>query len=202
MMVRAALLRRLARDRSGASALEFGLLAPAMLLVMLGLIDLARVATARSALEAATIQAARQVAATDCPADRPRRLAASISAGMRSLTGEKDAAPEVESRSYADRFGDVGAPEPFVDDPAAPNRVYDPGESFTDVNGNGQWDADMGVDGSIGGAGEVISYTANLRVRPLIPFLVERLTGRDHYPIRASTVVRNEPVFRDLACAP
>lgn len=201
MMARTALLRCLARSRTGAAALEFGLLAPAMLLVMLGLIDLARVATARSALESATIQAARQLAATECPADRPRRLASAIAQGMRSVIGEKDTAPTVESRSYADRFGDIGAPEPFVDDPAAPNRLYDPGESFTDVNGNGRWDADMGVEGSIGGAGEVISYTATFRVRPLIPFLVEQLAGRDHYPIRASTVVRNEPVFRDLACA-
>lgn len=202
MTSRASTLRRLRQDDAAAAIPELALIAPVMLFLLLGLVDLARVANARSALEAATNRGARQASATDCPAERPDRLAMAVAKAMRAGLGSDGTKPTVETKSYADRFGDVGAPEPYVDDPAAPNGVHDPGESFTDVNGNGQWDADMGVTGSIGGAGDVVSYTVTYRVRPLMPFLVALVTGQDHYPIRASTLVRNEPVFDDRGCAP
>lgn len=186
-------------DTRGAAGLEFGLLAPVLLLLMLGLIDLARVAAARGRLEQATGRAARLVAATDCPNQREAVLSATIRASMSDILGA-DAKPKLESKAYADRFGQVGEPEPFVDDPSVPNGRFDPGEGFTDVNGNGKWDADMGRSGSIGGAGQVVSYTATIEVRSLFPFLADIVTGRDSFPIRAETVIRNEPIFRSTGC--
>lgn len=50
-------------------------------------------------------------------------------------------------------FGDVGKPEPYVDSSPG-NGAYDAGEDFTDINGNGQWDSDMGQAG-LGGPATV-----------------------------------------------
>lgn len=190
----------LARDDRGAAILEFGLLAPVLLLLLFGVIDFARTASARSRLEQAVARAARLVAATNCPKERDALLAASVKTSMEDYLGS-GVQPKLESRAYQDQFGHVGEPEPFTDDPAAPNGQYDPGEAFTDVNGNGRWDSDMGVSGSIGGAGQVVSYTATVTVQPLFPFLAEQITGRSSYQIRAGTVIRNEPVFRSVGCA-
>lgn len=127
-------------------------------------------------------------------------LAAAIKTSMKDYLGS-GAAPKLESKAYKDRFGDVGEPEPFVDDPIAPNGQFDVGETFTDVNGNGQWDRDMGLTDSIGEAGQVVSYTATIAIEPLFPFLAEQITGRATYEIRAATLVRNEPIFRSVGCS-
>jgi Flp pilus assembly protein TadG len=54
-----ALLRRLARARTGATALEFALVAPALLLMLLGLVEVGRAFWMKSALDFAVQEAAR-----------------------------------------------------------------------------------------------------------------------------------------------
>jgi hypothetical protein len=69
------------------------------------------------------------------------------------------------------------------------------------VNGNGKWDPDMGESGSIGGAGQIVSYTATFRVKSMVPWIAKRFgDGSEDYPITATTVMRNEPVFRNTGC--
>lgn len=190
--------RRLASATGGIAAVEFAMIAPVMLLIIMGTIEFGYVSSARSALEAAVIKGARQIAASDCPARRETILRDTVTRAMAHVASADGAAPRIESKSYAGQFGDVGEPEPYND--LNSNERWDADEPFTDVNGNGRWDADMGVSGSVGGAGQVVSYTATFNVRSLVPYVARLYSDLDYHPIRATTVVRNEPLFRTTGC--
>ena len=90
-----------------------------------------------------------------------------------------------------DSFDDIGEPEPFTDQEPM-NGAYDAGEPFSDTNGNGTWDADMGTAG-VGGPGDVVVYTVSYDW-PLLTGMLFSWMGTDgKVPLRASIAVRNEP---------
>lgn len=197
----------LRRDRRGIATTEFALIAPLLITFIAGLMEFSYVGFARASLESATMKGARKVAASDCPAQRQGLLTDTIESAMKEVASSDGQKPQIETKSYGSSFGDVGEPEPFpdndgdnIDEPGENNGQYDPGEPFTDVNGNGQWDKDMGSSGSIGGAGQIVSYTATFKVKSLLPFIARQFAGQDHYAIKATTVIRNEPVFRTTGC--
>jgi Flp pilus assembly protein TadG len=195
------MLGRLSRQQDGIAATEFALVAPVIFTILFGLLELAWVQSARSALESATMKGARLIAASDCPSQREEILRNSIVRGMNHVRSSDGKPPTIESKAYGSAFGDVGEPEPFVDVAPTKNGKYDLGEAYTDVNGNGKWDADMGKSGSVGGAGNVVSYTVTFRVKSMVPWIATKFNdGSDYYPIKATTVIRNEPIFRDTGC--
>ncbi|MEM9685175.1 MAG: TadE/TadG family type IV pilus assembly protein [Pseudomonadota bacterium] len=95
---------------------------------------------------------------------------------------------KVTTLAYTD-FSEVGQPEPYVDNAPA-NGSYDVGEPYTDVNGNGQWDADMGTPG-LGGACDVVVYRVQTEWGLLLGYLAASIGNP--FKIEASTAVRNEP---------
>lgn len=190
---------RLVHDDRGIAAVEFAFVAPVMILMICGFMEYAHVSSARSALESATMRAARAVSATDCPDERDEIMMAIISNGMKSIASTNGGKVDITTKSYDGSFGNVGEPEPFED--LNDNKKWDEGESFTDVNGNGKHDNDMGKTGSIGGAGQVVSYNARFQAASLFKFISQRFNnGSASYTIEASTVIRNEPVFRSSGC--
>lgn len=193
--------RQIWKKEDGLAAVEFALLAPVMILMITGFLELGYVTFARSTLESATLEAARSASATECPANRDEEMRMMIARRMEVITSADGSGPNIVVKAYGGNFSDVHAPEPFTDEETKDrpkNKKWDTGESYTDLNGNGKWDDDIGVDGSLGAAGDVVSYTTSYNVASLVPFLSERLNnGRNYYPITASTVIRNEPVFRD-----
>jgi hypothetical protein len=69
--------------------------------------------------------------------------------------------------------------------------VRDPGECFTDENGNGSWDADPGVSGQ-GSASAVTLYTMTASYPRVFP--VAGLLGwSSSTTISASTLLKNQP---------
>jgi hypothetical protein len=66
-----------------------------------------------------------------------------------------------------------------------------PGEGYTDLNGNDQWDADLGSAGN-GGANDVIVYTVNVEYEPVfaMPMVPLDWSTRE---ISATAVKRNQP---------
>jgi len=61
-----------------------------------------------------------------------------------------------------------------------------------DSNGNGEWDADMGLAG-LGGPNDIVVYTLRYDW-PLMTELLRPLLGADgEFPLKASIAVRNEP---------
>lgn len=97
-------------------------------------------------------------------------------------------ADHITTLVYTD-FSEVGQPEPWIDD-SPNNGSYDVGEAYTDVNGNGQWDADMGTPG-LGGACDVVVYRIETEWGLLLGLLAN--TIGNPVALRASTAVRNEP---------
>jgi hypothetical protein len=88
-------------------------------------------------------------------------------------------------------FDDIGKPEPFTDNAPA-NGSYDTGEAFQDINGNGQWDADMGAAG-LGGPGDIVLYTIQFDWALMTP-LVSPFMGTDGVmKMTSSVAVKNEP---------
>ena len=63
------------------------------------------------------------------------------------------------------------------------------GEGFTDTNGNGEWDEDMGLEG-VGDADSVVLYRVTYEVAPATPF-TESLLGR--FTLVSTAAVRNAP---------
>lgn len=189
---------RLLRNDRGIAAVEFAFVAPIMILMICGFMEYAHVSSARSTLEAATMRAARAVSATDCPDERDEIMMGIITNGMKTVPSANGGVVDIVTKSYGGSFGDVGEPEPFDD--LNDNGKWDEGESYTDVNGNGKHDNDMGKTGSIGAAGQVVSYNATFQVASLFNFIALEYNGSSVYEIEASTVIRNEPVFRSSGC--
>ena len=191
-------LRRLLRDRSGVTIIEFAFVAPVMIVLLSGLLEFGYVAFARSTLESAILDASRSARVAECPGEAAELIEAEVVRRMDAVISHDGEPPVLTVRSYGAEFGNVGNPEPFNDLDASGS--FDPGEPYTDINGNAQWDEDMGKSGDYGGFGDVVEFTATFNVASLLPFIAARLNDNEgFYPITAETVVRNEP-FKEVEC--
>jgi Flp pilus assembly pilin Flp len=180
-------LRRLRREEDGATVVEFAFVFPVFILAVLGTLETAIVIFISSSIEAAVLEASRY----------------SITGGtIPGVTREERVLDIVGDKTYGlvdmdlvgidtlvyESFDDIGQPEPIED--ANLNLVYDTGELFTDVNGNGQWDADMGAAG-LGGPSDVVVYRVTYAWGIMTP-LIRSVIGES--VLHASSVaVRNEP---------
>jgi len=178
-------LARLGGNARGATIVEFALIAPALLVVLLGLFDIGFNIYVASVMDGATQKAAR---ASTIEGAETQGLA--IDDAVRTAVHRviPSATLTFERRSYAD-YSDIHQPEDFTD--VDGDGACDNGEPFEDVNGNGVWDSDRGVDG-MGGARDAVLYTVDVsypRVFPLmhligLPAIVTNQT---------QTVLRNQP---------
>jgi len=161
----------LLRDRRGASAVEFAMLAPLAILIVTAGFEGFGLHAGAIALETGAAAAARMGAlGATGGEDRAAALRAVLTAHVCPDDGafchlasanlpEGDdgvASPlQLRYRAYVDPRN-MGAPEPFAD-VAPPNGRWDAGEPFVDANGNGRWDPDMGR-ASLGGSGDFVVY--------------------------------------------
>jgi len=183
-------LRRFFRAREGTSALEFAFAAPVALLSIAGIVELAMMMFVTSLVEGGLREAARFGITGFTPASVSREEQILQILDDHAI-GLVDFATATVTYIVYPGFADVGQPEPYVDDSPA-NGAYDAGESYQDVNGNGQWDSDMGAAG-LGGPGDVVLYTVNYEWQALTP-LVEPFVGTGGVlNMSASVAVRNEP---------
>ncbi|PKP96109.1 MAG: pilus assembly protein TadE [Alphaproteobacteria bacterium HGW-Alphaproteobacteria-13] len=219
LLHRPRLLRRLRRDGRGTAIMEFALTAPVFLLLLMGIFDYCWQLYTQQILYGAMGDAGRaatlQVAAAPAAEGEEEEGEASEGEGEGESEGEgstpakptgidmatldemvrtrvkqvmPNATVEFTRRSYQD-FAGVGKREPLRDDNG--NGQHDDGECFEDINGNGVWDADQGVDGS-GGADDIVLYTATVSFSRVLP--VWKMLGQSqHTELRASTVLRNQP---------
>jgi len=184
------ILRGLARCRRGVSTIEFAFAAPILVITMMGVIELGMIMFMSALLEGAVRDASRFGLTGYAPAGMSREqiIAQTISDDTLGLVDPADLT--ISTQVYGD-FSQIGQPEPYVDANPA-NGVYDLGEEFVDVNGNGQWDADMGVAG-VGGPGDVVVYTVSINWPLLTPLLDGLLGDQGRMALSASITVRNEP---------
>jgi hypothetical protein len=188
-MAHAGIFRRLAVERSGITALEFGLAAPVVTLSVAGLIELSMVLFVTTLMEGGLREASRYGITGYIPPgttreDRIKEVLSDATIGLIDIE-----AAEILTKIYPS-FADVGKPEPFTDSNS--NGSYDAGEPYTDVNGNGQWDADMGEAG-LGGPGAIVVYQISADWTLLTPLLVPFMGTDGKMRLSASVAVRNEP---------
>jgi hypothetical protein len=193
--MRRGILKRLRGDRRGVTVIEFAIVAPVMLLLMMGLGDVLYGLYLQSILQGAVQKAARDSTiegAADNAATIDGRVVAMVGKLVKNMAQNCSADAAAPSwcalRENYDKFTEVG-PEPLDD--TNHNGVRDAGECFVDTNGNGVWDQDPGATGQ-GGANDVTLYTMRIRYPHVFP--VARLLGwTGPMEIKATTLLKNQP---------
>jgi Flp pilus assembly protein TadG len=182
-------LGRLKRQCDGVAAIEFAFVAPALLLLAVGTMEVSMIFFGNALLEGGVRESARFGLTGAMPPSGTREdhvvdVVNAHGAGVINVT-----ASNVSTLVYPN-FTSIGVPEPYTDDNG--NGVYDSPEPFTDINCNGDWDPDMGRAG-LGSGGEVVVYTVNYDM-PMMTGFLDPMMGQDgKVPLTASVTVRNEP---------
>jgi Flp pilus assembly protein TadG len=179
---------RMMRCEDGITALEFAFIAPAFLLIIMGIIEFSLIMFTTTVMESATNTTSRLGKTGYDPSGVTRQQAIMNSITSRTAGLLDPAKISLSSTVYSD-FNDVGQPEPCVSPATAPCPGV-AGTNFVDVNGNGAWDSDMGQAG-LGNAGDVVVYSVSYPWPIMSPLVVPILGST--FTITVRTVVRNEP---------
>jgi TadE-like protein len=185
---RRSFLRRLLGDRSGVTLVEFAFVGPILIIMIMGIFDMAHTQYTNALLNGAMQKAGRDMTLENAgsqQANNDDRVRAQL---RRILPA--DAEIEFERLSHFD-FSDIGEPEEVIEPAATANRRCDAGETYIDENDNGRWDADRGQEGN-GGARDAVLFTAIVEYERLFP-MYELIGMPDKVNLRSSTVLRNQP---------
>lgn len=178
-------LRVLRRDERGATLVEFALVAPVLLLTLLGLFEMGYNYYIQAQLQGAIQKAARD-ATIESAIGNTAEIDGRVAQAVHIIV---PGARISFSRTSYTNFTDVAEPEDFTD--LDGNGICGDGEPFEDANGNGSWDEDRGRVGQ-GGARDAVLYVVSVSYRRM--FGVARLIGfPEMFTTEATTVVRNQP---------
>ncbi len=177
--------RALLRDRRGVSAVEFGMTAPILFLVVFGTLQIAQGYYVRTVLTG-SINAAARKSSLQSGQTNSTTLDTLVSNSIKYVM--PTASVTFTRKNYAE-FSAVGMPEDFTD--TNKNGTYDSTECFVDMNGNGVWDADMGKSG-LGGANDVVVYTVTVSYKQWFGFA--KMFGLPEYQtVPQTTILKNQP---------
>jgi Flp pilus assembly pilin Flp len=187
------MIRRFARDQRGAATVEFALIGLVLFALLAGAIEVALIMFAQSSLENAARIASRY-GITNQVGPSGDRAAELLEKAREQLPGIIDPNKVTMTMLQYSDFSKIGQPEPFTDncqpDSTTCNGKYDPGESYKDINGNLQWDADQGKAGP-GGNGALVVYELTYKWDPV--FSITKLFHLTPINLSARIIVRNEP---------
>lgn len=183
----------IARNERGNTIVEFAMVLPVMLTLIMGLGELAYRAYVQSVLTGAMQKAGR-----DSTIQGASTQSTTIDAAVMNVVWKvAGSATYVSSRESYAQFGYIG-PEPFTDSNG--NGIRDKGECFTDINGNGTWDADPGTTGQ-GGADDVTVYTMTVTYPHLFP-VAKWFGWGSNQTIAATTILKNQPYASQTTSTP
>lgn len=171
------------RDIEGAAAVEFALVAPVLLAMLMGIFDIGQMAYGKSVLNGAVQEAARSASLET--GDTSTADARVKSAVLPVLPG---ATFTTERSSYFD-FSDIGRAEKWNDSNG--DGTCNDDETFTDENHSGDWDEDVGVNGK-GGSGDVVIYTVTVEYDPVFG-IPGTTNSHGKRRMTASAVAKNQP---------
>lgn len=182
-------LHALHRDKKGVTALEFALVSPVLLLLLMGTMEFSLAMYANNLMESATAQSSRL--------GRTGYVASGISREQ-TILNEMDgmaghvinmANVTVTAISYSN-WDEIGQEEPYQDTNG--NDAWDSGEDYDDINGNGEWDTDMGTAG-YGDADDVVVYEVSYPWSIQTPIFNQFLGSGGVLVLSTRAVVKNEP---------
>lgn len=179
----------LRRDESGATVVEFAMVAPVLGLVLLGAFDVAHTLYTRAALQGVVQKTARDStlesgsdATTQAALDNKVKAQAKALANNATIT---------ISRRFYRTFSEAAAARAETWTDTNSNGTCDAGEPYEDANRNNTWDRDGGNAGQ-GGAKDATLYTVTATYPRIFP-LYNLVGGSRTTTITASTVLRNQP---------
>ncbi len=180
------ILRHFSSDRRGVTVIEFAMVLPVMLAMIMGLGELMYQVYAQSILEGA-IQKAGRDSAIQGGADNAAAIDQSVLDMVKTISSGASFVGTPKRANYATFTS--AKPEPFTDTNG--NGVRDAKECFDDINGNGTYDTDPGASGQ-GGANDVTLYTVKISYPRLFP--VASFFGvAPTQTIVAKTFLKNQP---------
>jgi TadE-like protein len=186
-------VRSVRRDERGAYMIEFALVMPTFLLLVMGIFDIGMQMYAKAVLAGAVEQAARLNTLETNNSNQ-----SAVDQAVRDQVGRVARYGTLAfSRQNFQDFNSVNQPEPFTDTNS--NGVRNSGECFTDSNSNGVWDTASPASGQ-GGASDVVLYRVDLTFDRLFP-LWKMLGEPQRKTITITTVLRNQP-FSNQATRP
>lgn len=179
-------LARLPRDVRGVTAMEFAIVAPVMILTLLGLSDLGYRVYAQSILDGAMQKSGRDsTLETNNTVDAAIELDAQVARAVHAIAPTATFA--TSRKSYAE-FGRIKR-EDYPD--ANGNGQRDVGECFEDLNGSGKQEDDPGLSGQ-GGADDVVVYDVTVTYPRIFP-LGGLMGWSDKQVIKGRTILKNQP---------
>jgi Flp pilus assembly pilin Flp len=179
-------LRRLLGDNTGATLTEFAFVGPVLIVMVMGIFDMAHTQYT-NALLSGTLQKAGRDMTLESAGSRQAATDARVRTQVLNLL-PVGATVEFERLSHFD-FTDINEPEEFTDNNG--DQICNNNEVFADANDNGQWDPNRGRQG-IGGARDAVLYTAVVTYPRLFP-MYELIGMPNDVTLRSTTVLRNQP---------
>lgn len=193
-------LRTIRRNQSGTSITEFGLIAPVVLVMLLGTYDVGHEMYVKSVLNGALQEVGRDSALEGATnADQRAEIDEKLTASVKNVVPNA----EVEvSRRYYKTFSRAASAqaEDVIEDPLNANNKCDEGESFMDANHNGEWDEDGGTDGQ-GGAKDVVIIKVTLTYDRLFPS-ASFIGYGSNVILVSDSVIANQPYGQQTQFAP
>lgn len=179
-------MKRLIRNQSGVTMIEFAFVAPVLLLLIMGGLEIGHTLYVDSILIGAVQKAGRDMSLEDGTTNL-----ATIEGNVTTAVGQVihlQSPPTFTIKSYHDYTNAQSPAEEFGD--TDHDGVCDHGETYVDSNGNNQWDADGSVAGR-GGAKDVVLFTASVSYERLA--IGRFITSNPTVTLTASTLLRNQP---------
>lgn len=194
------LVKRLKNNQDGASIMEFGLIAPVVMVMMLGTMDIGH-----SYFVRATLDGAMQNAARSSSLEGSATLTAQELVDLRVESSILALAPNAtitSTRRYYKTFSEaaLARAETVIEPPAGADLKCDPGESFMDANDNGIWDADGGSNGQ-GGAKDIVIIKFKVSYPRLFP--MAKLLGLPaNVELESNSILANQPYGEQTTFGP
>lgn len=184
----------LQHDR-GVSIVEFALIVPVFLGMILGFMDFGYWTFVRATTLGGLEEAARS-AGVGGPAADPAVFESKVQDTVRTIAA--NAKFTWDKKSYYE-FSGIGKPEKLTSDING-NGMYDKGDCWEDLNPNGTYDTNPGKNG-IGGADDILVYRVVVAFEPLLP-ITGLLPGvPETRSVTASTIVKRQPYAAQTAPA-
>ena len=174
------------RDERGVTIVEFALISPVLMLMLMGLLDLAFNMYTTEMLQGA-IQTAARNSTIEGASGKYAALDATVTTAVRAVA--PSATLTFDRRAYSS-FTEAGRPEDFTD--VDNDGTCNNGEPFEDANGNGSWDLDRGKAG-FGGARDAVLYTVTVNYQRPFPVAGFIPGQTKDFTLSAVTVLRNQP---------
>jgi Flp pilus assembly protein TadG len=164
---------------------EFALILPVFLTLILGLVDLGYRQYMNAMLSGTLIEAAREVTVGGVTQGTVTGL---VTSRMKVIA--PNATVTVVPSSYYD-YTHIGTMDPITTDQNG-NGVLDSGDCFLDQNADGKLDPNTGVANSLGNSDDIVYYLATANYPSFVP-LQGLLGWGTTETVSATTMMRNQP---------